>query len=376
MEAALTRCRLLPLTIEKNATGNIAFALSLWRLFMRRSIDGTIATRFLSTLAPSTILGIDFSLPLKGMLEETRPRHHAPYPSRPESNCTGRDLVMFGTCLSTFSLSAEDHAFHVKIIEECNKNTKTHCGKQILSLLKVETLRHYAWVGDMVQIYVLRVVGLEPERPEHWMPPRRLGCGQCEECRRLDKFLLDQKQTKCSLRAKQSIRTHLELRFASSHRQFRLATDPRGTPHALVVEKRHHDYDEQLLAWQQRKESAKKELQSLFSEQHMRAFLKSRYDDLINARIVTRQLSETTGAPQSGTQAICSWEYDRVTRPAQRTVAGATTTSYGPRPQMSKQPMSTNMASSGAQKRTAPVDGIENQRPSKRKIEVIDLCDD
>lgn len=84
---------------------------------------------------------------------------------------------------------------------------------------------------------------LEP--PRDWTRPSAMGC-QCRHCRKLSSFLADAGNQTWTLRAAQTIRTHVESEISRARADVNIHTERRGSPHSLVAIKNQASYERRV----------------------------------------------------------------------------------------------------------------------------------
>lgn len=109
---------------------------------------------------------------------------------------------------------------------------------------------------------------------------RKVGCG-CEDCQPLDKFMLDPNVSTVTFRLAQYRRHHLESRLSSATDLCTSQTIRSGSPHGLMVTKRH----DVVLAssWNARQKNAKAFLASIGTDDVISRIMGPRYIDVTQA---------------------------------------------------------------------------------------------
>lgn len=284
------------------------------------------------------------------------------------------DLMAFWQCLTKYDLAGLSNDFMQKVLLDF-KTAKPRCIPQMTKIIKrIPEVPgdHSVWLVALLEIYTIKMTGYEPEQPVNWSKGPTLGCGNCEECRLLNKFLANPRQKSVRFARAKPSRTHLESMFQPNYRlgfgqssdgRFSWQTHASGSPHILEITKRYAmfpEYEEEYATWKQKKTRFKQFCCSLAPEQRLRTLLGSRHDDLVNARIVTLQRLPT-GAPVPGTYQA---PYPSKAVDIHAETSTASTASGPP------------ATSSAAElKRKASDDDADENRPPKRTVEVIDLCD-
>lgn len=306
---------MLPIAIEKIHGGNIAFALSMWRL----RLDSLLSVQVFSTLAPLAVSLIDLSQPFK--------RSHGKESSKssPTSHqtieYTAHDLVSFGKRLGAPGLPEDlQRDFKDGILRKCKAIPPRHA-KQLRDLLESVMERfgtvYSTWIVDILQAYIICVLGKEPEhkQPESWYMPQDLGC-MCKVCISLDLFLKDPKQQANSFSRPVAITDHVVEVLLRANRNYQEALKfdiircgERSS--ALLITKRNVEYDRIHATWVQKAERAKRFLRSLDGgfKQRLQTVLGTSYDDIVELKIVSLERSDI-GEPLPGRyQAQPRWKF-------------------------------------------------------------------
>ena len=108
-----------------------------------------------------------------------------------------------------------------------------------VNVLPVEGSKKYRpFFQGVIDNYVRRHLIKEPPQPTN-TSPTKLGCGACEACRELDRFLADPKMEVGTFARTAPIRKHLEMRIG---KHYKTSVEKYGSPHRLLVHKRYDVY--------------------------------------------------------------------------------------------------------------------------------------
>jgi predicted 2-oxoglutarate/Fe(II)-dependent dioxygenase YbiX len=92
----------------------------------------------------------------------------------------------------------------------------------------------------------LKARAAEPlEPPKDWSRPSTVGC-KCEHCTAFSRFLASPEKPTWSLKAAQSVRSHVEDTIRRAHSDVTTATERRGSPHILVCTKTQASYERRV----------------------------------------------------------------------------------------------------------------------------------
>jgi hypothetical protein len=125
--------------------------------------------------------------------------------------------------------------------------------------------------------YLARFVKAEPKSTKDWAQ-QGVSCN-CQDCQRLNAFLIspDQKVGRFALAKNRRAHLHSKLENSGCKRE----TDRRGNPQTLVVTKTNSHYKAAHKAWEERCRVARKHLAKL-SPENLRDFLGSMYDPIMS----------------------------------------------------------------------------------------------
>jgi hypothetical protein len=286
---------LLPKAIEKNVKAKTAFPLSLTRLLLRgaKTLSDVDRAEALAMLASSTIDAITFA---SGAFRSYK--------------C----LVNLRSGLVAAKLDDELTRFQNRILQQWRMSNGLDDEANMLSFLEALTgdmvsEEHAAWFRDIIETYIIRVVGFEPEKPRNWIKSRK-GCGRCDACDDVDRFLVDADEQTQSFSIALTIRKHVASRFgahfmgtrniSNKDGEFTLSTDASTSPHSLNVTKHHHQYKHNHIRWASRADREQRSLNSLAMKDRLRTLLGAeKTDDVVSLRIVT--LRRDSSGATSGT---------------------------------------------------------------------------
>lgn len=223
-------------------------------------------------------------------------------------------------------------------------------------IVKVLGTGFSTWLVELFQVYIVRVLGYEPEQPNNWTMLRLLRC-TCAHCNFLDMFLIDPEQQTKSFFREHAIRDHLQTRLQHSggkHDEgFKFSTTGRGDFQTLVIEKRHAGYDRKHAAWRSSAADMKSFMRTLDTKQRLKARLGPSYDNVVNLRIVSLRRSKA-GVPVPETyQAPLVWTFERSAR-----ILGASSASAAVR----------NGTETVATRTTTASSRVDVQESTKRKL--------
>lgn len=191
---------------------------------------------------------------------------------------------------------------------------------QYLQLLGIglNTPTYQQLVSTILRQYVERDLGTPPHKPRTWTKDAR-GCKTCNDCRDLDQFLRSPTDQIKRFKVGGGRRNHLQnqctdRRFRNVGIDLTVTTERVGSPHALVIVKRHQDYEAKAQRWVDAARRAKQSISSVAKVNDLRTLLGDQFDDIANLKYIDR-----SHQPANGQQVE--------TRPPSKDVSGSTTIS-------------------------------------------------
>lgn len=143
-------------------------------------------------------------------------------------------------------------------------------------------------VLSILVAYVHQTVPDEPLKPEDWSLPYR-GCRRCDDCKKVDQFMADPKQTKFEIRANKDRRRHLASEYEGygyEEKDFTVKTIEDKPPYAWVCTKSHKRYNKLAANWRNKMKEAQHTLDSIGGKKRMalKAYLGEHYDAIASCR--------------------------------------------------------------------------------------------
>ncbi|KAI9763849.1 MAG: hypothetical protein M1840_009033 [Geoglossum simile] len=182
-------------------------------------------------------------------------------------------------------LTSESQNAHPSIFHSILLPFLTHLLTIILPANKIPPtdFRYRLFTQELISTYIARYI--RPE-PENRVPP--LGCRECRDCEKLDRFLVDPKFNTIRFSMVQCRREHVEHHTQES-RELRVETVRASLPHSLVVKK---VAGEAAVKWRKRCEEAEKWMQELGSETQVKEMLGSGYKAIVGLNAVRAPVTE------------------------------------------------------------------------------------
>ncbi|KAF6756355.1 hypothetical protein DFP72DRAFT_893947 [Ephemerocybe angulata] len=146
--------------------------------------------------------------------------------------------------------------------------------------ISLEPFRSYFEI--IISLYLARVLGCTPLTAFPTLPAHMVGCGRCQDCKKLDVFARDNTR-ELRFQAKANVRKHLEdeIYCANIDRLVATETDGSGKPHTLVVRKSR--VVQAALNWVAAKAQAIQFVGLVGDDEEVKRLMPERYGDVTEA---------------------------------------------------------------------------------------------
>ena len=159
------------------------------------------------------------------------------------------------------------------------------------------------YIYKVLSVVVSRHIGQEPMRPKDWSISER-GCGNasCTDCRHVEKFMADPKESVLTWRIGVNRIEHLEYKFGTDDyyrtSQCNTITDKKTKPATWTRRKEHKTYNKKYSVWAQRRKEIQAKLFDMAGKDGvgLKVYLSDKTDLMLRCRAEDLPQTDTSGA--------------------------------------------------------------------------------
>lgn len=213
---------------------------------------------------------------LQQCAEVSLERHVAMVLEKVEESAITAPTTVFKQVIIPYLSSLLDH------LEKADSLTMTgrDCGPHVLRLL---------------QQYIIRYVGQEPQRSPSWTRPTDFITCKCWDCNALKVFLQDPHKIEDDFKMGQKRRDHLQHYFFSreGYKTNTIHSCRPGLPSTLVITKTDAQYQRERAEWEGRCDTAKRNIRDLGRNPRLKKLLGNNYTEVMNLRVADLPSTDT-----------------------------------------------------------------------------------